>query len=78
LPRWIALDGQCFVDGVGPTPPAFLLGLGVEVLRSRWLRTLANKLSYKDVELGNEDAIEVGCMHTRREGWKEGIIGEIG
>jgi pimeloyl-ACP methyl ester carboxylesterase len=77
LRRWIALDGQCFVDGVGPTPPKLLLGLGVEVLRSRWLRTLANKISYKDVTLGDEDAIEVGCMHTRREGWKEGIVGKM-
>ncbi|GMH85444.1 hypothetical protein TrVE_jg5302 [Triparma verrucosa] len=68
----ILLDAQGFTDGVGPQPPAMFLGLGLDVLKARWLRRYANVLSYYDDEkFATEDAITIGCLHTRREGWKE-------
>lgn len=63
------------MDGLGPQPPAFLLGLGFEVLRSKWLRTLANKISYHDTEkYATEDAINIGCLHTSLPFWKENLL----
>ncbi len=74
----ILLDAQGFTDGTGPLPPKPLLGLGVEVLKSRWLRRQANFLSYYDEETyATEDAIEIGCLHTRRAGWKEALLNFI-
>lgn len=71
----ILLDAQGFTDGVGPQPPSFLLGFGVEILKKRWLRKYANILSYFDTKkYATDDAITIGCLHTRRPGWKAGIL----
>ena len=57
--------------------PSFFLPLSVAVLKSRWLRTVANRLSYYDKSLGDEDAITVGTLHTDVPGWAEAQISFI-
>lgn len=50
-------------------------GFGVEILKKRWLRKYANILSYFDTKkYATDDAITIGCLHTRRPGWKAGIL----
>ena len=73
----VLIDAQGFVDGVGPMAslPRPLAGLGVDVLGSRPLRSLANRLSYHDKEkFATEDALLIGRLHTRREGWKDALV----
>ncbi len=73
----VLIDAQGFVDGIGPMmylPPP-LARLGVRVLRSEPLRSLANRLSYHDAETyATDDALAIGRAHTLRGGWEDGML----
>jgi hypothetical protein len=46
-----------------------LASLGAAVLKARWLRRIAVRLSYVSPELKNEDSVRVGRLHTLTPGW---------
>ena len=60
----VFLDAQGFVDGTGPVVsmlPKPLAKLGINVLKSEWLRDSANQMSYFDKEtFATKDALNVG------------------
>jgi pimeloyl-ACP methyl ester carboxylesterase len=69
----ILVDAQAFVEGA-PSPPSFLADLGLDVLRSEWLRSIANQLAYFDkMRLATTDALRVGRLHTFLPRWKPGL-----
>ncbi|KAK9799016.1 hypothetical protein WJX73_006244 [Symbiochloris irregularis] len=73
------IDGQAFVDGLGPVAklPPWLAGLGVQVLRSKWLRRSAGKQSYHDKGMATEEAMLIGRLHTWQPGWSNGMVSFI-
>ncbi|KAJ1634478.1 Alpha/Beta hydrolase protein, partial [Pavlovales sp. CCMP2436] len=76
--RLCLVDPQVLVDGTGPMAslPKPLAELGVNVLGTRWLRGIANKLSYKDPEtFATEDAVEIGRLPVNCERWLDGNVG---
>lgn len=72
--KLILIDGQTYIDGSGPgaSLPSFLAKIGIQVLGSKPLRMLANKLSYfnKD-KFATEDAMLLGRLPVLSEGWAE-------
>jgi len=74
----ILLDAQGFVDGTGPVVsilPKPLAKLGINVLKSEWLRDAANQMSYYDKETyATNDALKVGRMHCLQEGWEDSLL----
>jgi pimeloyl-ACP methyl ester carboxylesterase len=64
----VIVDGQVWEEA--PQLPGPLAYLGIQVLRTVWLRSLANKLAYKDKErLATDDAMRVGRLHTHLPHW---------
>lgn len=61
---------QCLVDGT-PDVPSFLARWGVRFLKSRPLRSAANRMAYFDQSLATADAINVGKLHCDRPGWED-------
>jgi len=59
----VLLDAQGFVDGIGPMSmlPKPVAKLGVEVLKSIPLRSMANQMSYFDKELFATDEVSSDC-----------------
>lgn len=75
--RLCLLDPQVLVDGTGPMAslPRPLAELGVNVLGTRWLRSVANKMSYYDAAFASDDALEVGRLPVGCEGWLRANVG---
>ncbi|KAK9908285.1 hypothetical protein WJX75_005460 [Coccomyxa subellipsoidea] len=68
---------QVYVDGIGPmaSMPWVLSYLGVQVLKTRQLRGLANQMAYHDKErLATDDALRIGRLHTFLPGWTNSNI----
>jgi len=77
-PRLCLVDPQVLVDGTGPMAslPRPLAELGVNVLGSRWLRGVANRLSYRAPEtFATADAMEVGRLPVGCDGWLDANVG---
>lgn len=73
----VMIDGQAFVDGVGPMQllPKPLAKLGVGVLKSIPLRNSANQMSYFDKEtFATEEAQVIGRLHCLRDGWDDAMV----
>jgi pimeloyl-ACP methyl ester carboxylesterase len=73
----VLIDAQGFVDGIGPMSalPSPLAKLGISVLKSNWLRSTANQMSYYNkATFATEDALKIGRLHTLREGWENGML----
>jgi len=73
----VLLDAQGFVDGIGPmaSMPKPIAKLGVQVLKSVALRSLANQMSYFDKEtFATDEAVVVGRMHCLRDGWSDALV----
>lgn len=74
----VFLDAQGFVDGTGPVVsmlPKPLAKLGINVLKSEWLRDSANQMSYFDKEtFATKDALNVGRMHCLQDGWEDSLL----
>lgn len=73
----ILIDAQGFVDGVGPMAslPRPLAELGVQVLKSKPLRSMANQMSYFDKEtFATDDAARVGRLHCLQDGWSDALV----
>ena len=72
----VLVDGQAFTD----KPKSMIMqlpglaALGVQVLRSRWLRSLAVQLSYESKELKCENTLRIGGLHCEGEGWQEAAL----
>jgi len=64
----VLIDAQGFVDGVGMLSklPDPLARLGIQILKSRPLRRMANDMSYADPRFATEDAMRIGRLHTLR------------
>ena len=55
--------------------PRFLSVLGVLVLKSIPLRSMANKMAYFDKErYATEDAMRIGRLHTHLPGWTDANV----
>ncbi|CAB1099693.1 unnamed protein product [Ectocarpus sp. CCAP 1310/34] len=74
--KLVLIDAQGFIDGSGPgaSLPAPLAKLGISVLGSKPLRSLANQMSYTDKSLATEDAVRVGRLHTMCDGWADASL----
>lgn len=73
----VLVDAQGFIDGIGPmsSMPRFLSVLGVQVLKSIPLRSMANKMAYFDKErYATEDAMRIGRLHTHLPGWTDANV----
>eukprot|EP00468_Gymnochlora_sp_CCMP2014_P004770 CAMPEP_0167766900 /NCGR_PEP_ID=MMETSP0110_2-20121227/15677_1 /TAXON_ID=629695 /ORGANISM="Gymnochlora sp., Strain CCMP2014" /LENGTH=600 /DNA_ID=CAMNT_0007655131 /DNA_START=240 /DNA_END=2042 /DNA_ORIENTATION=- len=67
----VLMDAQAYIDGV-QTPPEIFMDLGLNVLKSRPLRQIANVQSYCDRDkYATEDAVRIGMLHTYLPNWKE-------
>lgn len=53
-------------------PP--LAKLGASVLRAKWLRRMACRMSYVSEVMRGEDSMRVGRIHTLTPGWEEATI----
>lgn len=70
----VLVDAQGFIDGAGPGAalPGFLARLGIRVLGSPALRSMANDMSYTDkAKFATEDAMLVGRLHVNLPGWED-------
>jgi hypothetical protein len=70
----VLIDAQAYLDGVGPVSnaPKFVINLGVQFLRTKFLRNKANQMVYYDQEkLATSDAMRIGRLHTFCPGWLE-------
>ncbi|CAN0471014.1 unnamed protein product [Ectocarpus sp. 12 AP-2014] len=74
--KLVLIDAQGFIDGSGPgaSLPGPLAKLGISVLGSKPLRSLANQMSYTDKSLATEDAVRVGRLHTMCDGWADASL----
>jgi len=75
--RLVAMSPQIFVDGIGPMAslPEPVAKLGVGVLGSEPLRSLANWLSYADPQTyATEDAMRVGRLSVLTDGWADSTV----
>lgn len=75
--RLALVNPQVLVDGTGQMAslPRPLAAAGVQVLRTRWLRSIANKMSYyNQEEFATKDALEVGRLQVACDGWLEGNV----
>lgn len=69
----VLVDAQLYTEGT-PALPSFLEDAGLEVLRSTWLRGMANQMAYSDKALfATEDALRCGRLHTFQAGWKQNM-----
>lgn len=70
----VLIDAQGYIDGIGPAAnaPRWVSKLGVQFLRTTFLRNSANKLAYHDKEqFATNDAMLIGRLHTCCPGWLE-------
>ena len=73
--KLVLIDAQCYAEDA-PNPPGPLARLGVVVLKSEPLRSMANQMSYYDKETyATEDAVRVGRLHCFRDGYADAICG---
>eukprot|EP00667_Euglena_gracilis_P007760 EG_transcript_7842 len=72
--KLILVAPQCFIDGV-PALPTFLAKLGVQLLKSKWLRGQVTKQAYNTTEYG--DAMLIGRLHTLMDRYDESAISFI-
>ncbi|GAB0495783.1 hypothetical protein MMPV_007088 [Pyropia vietnamensis] len=78
----VLLDAQIFVEkaaspAVVRAVPA-LAAAGAEVLRARWLRRTAGRLSYADAPTwATEEAMRIGRLHTLTPGWRAAAVAFI-
>jgi len=75
--RFILIDAQGFVDGIGPMAklPKPIAKLGVGILKSVPLRNSANQMSYFDKEkFATEEAQVIGRLHCLRDGWSDAMV----
>ncbi|CAM9275757.1 unnamed protein product [Discosporangium mesarthrocarpum] len=74
--KLVLIDAQGFIEGSGPgaSLPGPLAKLGINVLGSKPLRSLANQMSYKNKELATEDAVRIGRLHVLCDGWAEASL----
>jgi hypothetical protein len=76
----VLIDAQGYIDGIGPTAaaPRWVAGLGTRLLRTVFLRNLANKMAYFDKEkFATDDAMRIGRLHTFAKGWLEAKVAFI-
>ena len=57
--------------GMLPTPIA---KAGVDILKTRWLRSGANKMAYFDQKYATDDAQNVGRLHTLLPQWNDATL----
>ena len=73
--RLVLVDAQCYAEDA-PNPPGLLAKLGVAVLKSTPLRSMANQMSYCDKETyATQDAVRVGRLHCLNAGYEDAICG---
>jgi len=71
--KLVLLDAQGFIDGAPKLGP--LGWLGIKVLSSWPLRSMANQMAYYDKErYATDDAIRVGRLHVDVDGWEEASL----
>ena len=69
----VIVDGQVFERAPALQGP--LAWLGVSVLRSVWLRNIANQVAYADkARYATQDAMRVGRLHTHLPHWAEASV----
>jgi pimeloyl-ACP methyl ester carboxylesterase len=69
----VLVDGQAFESA--PQLPGPLAALGVQVLRTVPLRSMANRLAYYDKErFATDDAMRVGRLHTHLPHWADANV----
>lgn len=75
----VLIDAQAFTDRSYSAVAALpcVASAGAEVLRSRWLRKLANDLAYHDDRFKCEDIMRIGGLHCHQPGWKEATVSFI-
>ncbi|CAK0877463.1 unnamed protein product [Prorocentrum cordatum] len=71
--RMVMIDPQAFIDGAPTLGP---LGfLGIQVLSSWPLRSMANQMAYFDKEkYATDDAIRIGRLHVELDTWSEASL----
>jgi pimeloyl-ACP methyl ester carboxylesterase len=74
--RLVLIDAQGFIDGIGPMGmlPTPIAKAGVDILRTRWLRSGANKMAYFDQKYATDDAQNVGRLHTLLPQWNDATL----
>lgn len=75
--RLVTMSPQVFIDGIGPMAslPEPVAKLGVGVLGSEPLRSLANWLSYADPQtFATDDAMRIGRLSVLTEGWADSTV----
>ncbi|CAL6275117.1 unnamed protein product [Bathycoccus prasinos] len=74
--RLVLIDAQGFIDGIGPMGmlPTPIAKAGVDILRTRWLRSGANKMAYLDQKYATDDAQNVGRLHTLLPQWNDATL----
>eukprot|EP01031_Cornospumella_fuschlensis_P031348 gene31348-37886_t len=71
----VLLDAQGFIDGQGPSNlPRFVAKWGINVLKSRPLRSYANQISYVDKSFASEQAYLIGRLHCNMPDWERASI----
>jgi len=73
----VLMSPQVYVDGIGPMAnlPRPAASLGVGVLGSEPLRSVANWLSYADpVTFATEDAMRIGRLSVLTQGWADSTV----
>lgn len=73
----VLIDAQGFVDGIGPMAamPKPIAKLGAGALKSIFLRSSVNQISYYDKEtFATDEAMKVGRLHCLREGWSDALV----
>lgn len=76
----VLIDAQGYIDGIGPAAkgPRWVSELGVKLLRTTFLRNIANKMAYHDVkQFATHDALLTGRLHTFARGWLEAKVAFI-
>ena len=74
------IDAQGYIDGIGPAAnaPRFVSALGVQFLKTKFLREQANQMAYFDkAKYATHDAMLIGRLHTLRAGWLEAKVAFI-
>ncbi|KAK9866926.1 hypothetical protein WJX84_006747 [Apatococcus fuscideae] len=76
----VLLNAQGFADGLGSMTlmPRFVASFGVQVLRTTWLRQMANKMAYYNKpKFATNEAMLAGRLHTWLPGWQDASISFI-
>jgi pimeloyl-ACP methyl ester carboxylesterase len=73
----VLMSPQIYVDGIGPMAnlPRPAAALGVSVLGSEPLRSVANWMSYADpATFATEDAMRIGRLSVLTQGWADSTV----